>query len=315
MNEKVFSNPNNGKMDLKPHLSILMMAYNQGDYIQEAIESVLKQVLPFEWELVIGDDASTDNTEEVVLEFVAKYPLNIRYFKHEKNIGLHLNYIFSVAQCKGKYIALLEADDYWIDIDKSKRQVNFMDENPNVVWTFTDGILVNEKNEIIQKIQFDKPEIFNFEFFLGHFFNPLNNTIVFRKTAEPINYPLFFNSVAQWDTVLHYLRSLKGDIGYIALNGLAWRRHAQATSFSSGFSGVKRYKDWIKINKHIKQYIPDNLHTYFSANFIAYEFISLAYFRERKYLLFLKYFFLMIFNKPFRAFAAYRDYFWKLRKQ
>ena len=302
-------------MEFDTQLSVLMMAYNQGEFIHEAIESVLSQDLPFNWELVIGDDASTDSTEEIVKSYLIKYPENIKYFKHGKNIGLHANYIFLISKCRGKFIALLEGDDYWIDPKKTVSQVDFMEKNPTVSWSFTDGKVVNEIGDIQQHISYNLPKIFNIEFYLENFFNPLNNSVVFRKSVEPLIYPDFFSKVAQWDTVLHYLRTSNGEIGYIPINGLAWRRHSKATSFTSSFSGIKRYEDWIKINKNIKPYLPKYLHKYFKTNFIAYEFISIKYFQDKRPILFFVNFLKMVINKPFRSVSFYRDYIWKLKNR
>ncbi len=302
-------------MEEQPLFSVLMMAYNQGKYIGEAIDSVLSQDLPFKWELVIGDDASSDNTKEIVEYYLMKWPDNIRYYKHEFNIGLHANYMFLISKCKGKYIGLLEGDDYWIDPKKSIKQVGFMEENLSVSWTFTNGNIVNEDGEIQKYISYDFPVIFDFEFFLNNYFNPLNNSIIFRKSSEPVVYPVFFSGVAQWDTVLHYLRSTNGSIGYVSINGLAWRRHSNAASFTPAFSGVKRSKDWITINKNIKEYLPLKFHKYFNVNFVAYEFISIKFFHDKRIIPFIYYFFKMLIAKPIRPLMSYKDYLWKLKNK
>jgi hypothetical protein len=157
------------------------------------------------------------------------------------------------------------------------------------------------------------PSVFDLEFFLSNFFNPLNNSIVFRRSSEPEDYPEFFFKVKQWDTVLHYFRSLKGDIGFIPVSGLAWRRHNNATSFSPGFSGPSRYYDWITINEELKKIVPSEFKKYFNKNYVAFEFLSLSYLKQRKYTKFIKYLIKMLLNKPFRSIQFYRDYFWKLR--
>ena len=302
-------------MGNEPKVSILMMSYNQGSFIEEAIESVLRQFLPFDWELIIGDDASIDNTSSIVNEYVEKYPSQIKYYRYEKNVGLHSNYIFLIEKCRGKYIALLEADDYWVDREKIKKQLDLMDQNPDVSWTFTDGHLVNEIGENIQTVTYNLPSVFDLEFYLQNFFNPLNNTIVFKKSAEPLIYPEFFKNITQWDTVLHYLRSIDGKIAYLPIDGLAWRRHQNATSFSASFSGVKRYKDWLIINKNIIHFLPKKLHKYFKVNYVAYEFISLSYFKQKKYIKFGYYLVLMFVSNPIRQFSFYKNYFWKLRNE
>ncbi len=74
-------------------VSIIMMAYNQAKFIDKAIDSVIKQILNYDWELLIADDASNDDTSEIVKKWVKKYQSNIFYHQNEKNIGLQKNYV------------------------------------------------------------------------------------------------------------------------------------------------------------------------------------------------------------------------------
>jgi glycosyltransferase involved in cell wall biosynthesis len=295
-------------------LTVLMMAYNQGQYIDEAIKSVFNQNIEFEWELLIGDDCSTDNTKEIVKKWIALNPEHIHYFQHKQNIGLHSNYTFLVQKSQGEFIALLEADDYWIDPKKTKEQIAFMEKNPNIAWSFTNGDITDQYGNVIEEVRHRLPKIFNLDYYLSHFFNPLNNTIIFRKAAEPREYPDFFYGIIQWDTVLHYLRAMNGEIGFLPLNGMAWRRHINANSLSDAFGNEKRYFDWVKINKGIKLYISHELHHYFNVNYVAYEFLSIYNLKKKNYIRFSFFLIKMIFNKPMRPHKEYRDLFYKLRK-
>jgi glycosyltransferase involved in cell wall biosynthesis len=293
-------------------LSIIMMAYNQGKYIDEAISSVLNQVLPESGELLIGDDCSKDNTAEIVEPWLAKYPNNIQYFLRKENIGLHANYIDLMNHARGEYIALLEADDYWLDRFKTQKQIELMDANSDMAWCTTDGYLVSEDGTIIKEVNRDLPVIFNFDYFLTHFFNPLNNATIFRKSSEPSIYPDYFSKVKQWDTVLYYLRSLNGKIGYIPIKGLAWRRHENATSFTSKFSGANRYIDWIVINNGIKPLMKKKIgQTHFN-NKAAYERLAALYFKEKNLYLAAKYLVYMLVTAPYQM-KYLRDYLWRIR--
>ena len=294
-------------------LSIVMMAYNQGCFIDEAIRSVISQNLPFTWELLIGDDASTDHTPDIVSGWLQQYPTNIFYFRHQKNIGLHKNYQFLIGKSRGDYVALLEADDYWPDPDKSRLQVELMDANPEVAYSFTNADTVDSKGAVLEQKTFELPRICDFEYFVNHFFIAPNNTVVFRKTAEPNVYPDWFFSIRQWDMALQYLRSLNGKIGFLPIKGLAWRRHESATSVSKGFSGPERYKDWLILNREIGKLVPAHLKKFFRQRYVAYSFIAIAYLEEKKYLQFARYTLLMIFNKPFKPMKIYRDFFWSVR--
>lgn len=112
-----------------PMVSVAVIAYNVGKYISETIESVLSQKTNFKFELVIGEDCSTDNTREIILEYQKKYPNIIKPLLHQKNLGLTPNSVATQNACKGKYIALLDGDDYWTDDNKLQQQVAFLEKN------------------------------------------------------------------------------------------------------------------------------------------------------------------------------------------
>lgn len=120
-------------------VSVVMITYGHEKYIREAIEGVLMQDINFEVELIIADDNSPDNTEQVVLNITSSHPNSkwIKYTKHKKNKGMMPNFIWALQQCKGKYIALCEGDDYWTDSYKLQKQVDFLEGNMDygICWT------------------------------------------------------------------------------------------------------------------------------------------------------------------------------------
>ena len=116
--------------DQAPLVSVAMIAYNVELFLEECIESVLSQKTSFWVELVIGEDCSTDNTRAIALEYQAKYPHIIRMLAHQKNLGLTPNSIATQNACRGKYIALLDGDDYWTDPLKLQRQIEFLENHP-----------------------------------------------------------------------------------------------------------------------------------------------------------------------------------------
>ena len=115
----------------KPLLSILMITYNHESYIEQAIKGVFSQKVNFPVEFVISNDCSTDKTHQKIEEILKDSPENftIKYYNHTENLGMMENFIFSLKQCHGKYIALCEGDDYWIDNNKLQKQVNFLEKN------------------------------------------------------------------------------------------------------------------------------------------------------------------------------------------
>jgi glycosyltransferase involved in cell wall biosynthesis len=114
----------------EPLVSVMIVTYNQEPYISEAIESVLNQKVNFPIEIVIGEDASSDGTREIVRGYEKKYPNIIRVITSENNVGLIKNYYRTEKACRGKYIAWCEGDDFWHNQYKLQKQVDYMESHP-----------------------------------------------------------------------------------------------------------------------------------------------------------------------------------------
>ena len=113
-----------------PLVSVVMLAYNHGDFIAQAIESVLAQEVPFSMELLIGEDCSSDRTREVAQDFQRLYPGIIRLITDSVNVGMHANHVRLLNACRGEYIAYCEGDDCWTDVHKLAKQVGYLQLHP-----------------------------------------------------------------------------------------------------------------------------------------------------------------------------------------
>ena len=116
-----------------------MLTYNQEEYIVQAIESVLKQRTNFPVELVIGEDHSTDTTRDICRSFAAKYPHKIKLLLNQTNLGLGANYVKTLNECTGKYVAICDGDDYWTDPFKLQKQVDFLESHSEFEIVFTNN--------------------------------------------------------------------------------------------------------------------------------------------------------------------------------
>jgi hypothetical protein len=125
-----YSDPS--KLPAEPLVSVVMITYQHAPFIKEAIDSVLMQEVDFRYEICIGEDGSTDGTREICIEYARKHPDKIRLFLRNRSNparnAFTAPYMFNVAStfdaCRGKYIALLEGDDYWLSPHKLQTQVN-----------------------------------------------------------------------------------------------------------------------------------------------------------------------------------------------
>lgn len=126
-------------------VSICCTVYNQEKYIKKAIDSFLQQDVNFKYEIIIHDDASNDSTPDIIKEYQKKYPEIIKPIYQKENQyskGKKVSLI-AMENAKGKYIALCEGDDYWIDSSKLERQVNYMEKHPKCSLCFHNAYTYN----------------------------------------------------------------------------------------------------------------------------------------------------------------------------
>lgn len=123
----------------RPKVSVLMITHNHERYIEQAVRSVLAQRTDFDFELVVGEDHSTDRTREIVLAVASEYPNRIRVLLRDRNLGMIGNLIATHDACVGEYIAICEGDDWWTRADKLQTQVDHMDRHPACRLSFHDA--------------------------------------------------------------------------------------------------------------------------------------------------------------------------------
>jgi len=111
-------------------ISIIIPSYNRANTVGQTIESIVNQRVNADIEIVIGDDCSTDNAREILLQYKEKYPNIIRLFFWEHNMGLGANWASCLKECQGKYICNCDNDDYWHNPQKLQLQLDYMEAHP-----------------------------------------------------------------------------------------------------------------------------------------------------------------------------------------
>jgi glycosyltransferase involved in cell wall biosynthesis len=168
---------------INPLVSVIIPSYNRAETVGQTIDSILNQQCNFGFEIVIGDDVSTDNAREVLLEYQKKYPERIILLFHEQNIGLGANWATCVKHCRGKYIANCDNDDYWHNPNKLQLQVDFLENNPQYGVVHSNYRTHNRESGkieeiIVHRFIYEKPlqhTIFNGKFKF------CNATMLYRK--------------------------------------------------------------------------------------------------------------------------------------
>lgn len=198
-----------------PVVSVSMITYNHELFINQAIEGILMQKCNFRYELIIGDDCSTDKTTKICLEYVSKYP-EIIFLPLETNLGMMANFIRTLQACTGKYIALNDGDDYWTDPLKLQKQVDFLEENNDYSICFHNSFELNEANpeKSFNYCSFGKDVGFSFTDLLSRNFIP-TNSVVFRNNLHNNFFPAEFSKSMFGDWYLHLLNAQYGKAWYI----------------------------------------------------------------------------------------------------
>jgi len=196
-------------------VSVAMLTYNHEKYIAQAIESVLMQETDFDYEIVIGEDCSTDKTREIVIEYQKKHPDKIQLLLPEKNIGANANYIQTNYACNGEYLAYLEGDDFWIDREKLQKQVSFLDDNTELSMCFTGARKIDEKGALI----YDNMVAERYRKTLSQK-DLLSDYVPPALTVMTRRYPLVFPKCSHRIINLDYFESVMlteyGDAGYLS---------------------------------------------------------------------------------------------------
>ena len=146
----------------KIKVSACIITYNHEKFIEDCLEAAISQKLDFDYEIIIGEDKSTDNTLAICKEYERAYPELIRVIERPENLGLIGNWMDTLDQCRGDYIAMCEGDDFWTDFLKLQKQVSFLENNPDYALSCTkvqtangDQVGVVNHSKIFGKVTLD----------------------------------------------------------------------------------------------------------------------------------------------------------------
>jgi glycosyltransferase involved in cell wall biosynthesis len=249
----------------RPKVSVEVITYNQAQFIAQALDSVLNQKASFEWEIVVGDDCSTDGTREILRSYADRYPERIRLLLHPRRLGPHKlglegknNLLATYGACRGEYVALLEGDDYWTDDYKLEKQVRFLETHPScslcghpVAVEYSDargqhwGTAIGESSK----------RIYSVEDFLRLDTKPQMATpsMLFRRRSLR-KLPAWFAEVFNGDYALQVLLAEQGDVGFLPDCMAAHRKYERGTSrlydTDPDFCSAMLLKLLVTLNEH-----------------------------------------------------------------
>ncbi|MCX6713679.1 MAG: glycosyltransferase family 2 protein [Candidatus Vogelbacteria bacterium] len=241
---------------LKPKVSVNMITFNQGAFVAQAIESVLSQNFT-NWELIIIDDASTDDTKNAIARYFKDQ--RIKYFKNEKNLGICLSRNRALRESTGEYIAILDSDDFWNDKDKLKNQIDFLDDNHDYAVIGTGVVTVDEDGNNIKHYLNPLEDVEIRNQMLKK--NPLaNSSVMYRRqtVTEIENYNLGINGIEDYDLWLRLGKKYK--MANLPDHCLSYRTH------SNNITSTNRER-LMKLNLQLIDKYHDNYPSYLYARY------------------------------------------------
>jgi glycosyltransferase involved in cell wall biosynthesis len=214
-------------------VTVSLITYNHAPFIRQAIDSVLMQQTDFDYELLIGEDESTDGTREIVAEYAARHPQRIRViYNRRKDVVYYngrptgqFNFINNIRNAGGQYVALLEGDDYWTDPRKLQKQADLLDSHPEYAMCFHGvDILRDDGQKYPFKLGLKKPR---------HTLENFLRSECHIQTASTMLRNHLFQDIPNWywrmcfgDLPLYVLQAEHGDIGFIDEVMAVYRIHA-----------------------------------------------------------------------------------------
>ena len=198
----------------RPKVSVVLRTYNHAKFARQAIESVLAQQTNFPFEILVGDDCSTDDTRDVVKVIAEEFPERMRLIFRESNMGWVRNLVSLLQMCEGQYVVTLDGDDYWTDPLKLQIQADYLDVHPECSACFHPARMVFEgggtdaptRNRVIR-------DRYSLEDILGGLIIPTCS--YFFRNGLIARFPDWFFTLPIADLPLQILVAQHGLLGFI----------------------------------------------------------------------------------------------------
>lgn len=240
-----------------PKISVLITTYNHGQFIRDCIQSALAQQTTFDYEIVVGEDCSTDDTRAVVEDFARTNPDRIVPLYQPKNTGGHGNFLSCLERCRGEWIAWLEGDDLWTDPLKLQKQIDALTADPSLVLCFANGRAFISgtdvgSGELLVDRRFFRAGLYDKQKIIYGNFIP-TCTVVFKKAAVwPL--PSWYSELPLGDWSLTLLALSKGAALFIDEEMAGYRRHA--TGAWSLIGAAKTAERMVVVCTRLKREMP-----------------------------------------------------------
>jgi len=250
-------------------ISILLVTYNQQEYIDECLNGIIKQILPFEFEIVVADDFSSDNTLSVIEKRLTEKNLPFLILPTEKNSGISKNYQKGFKQCQGEYIAVIEGDDYWTDQRRLQKHIQFLDEHQECVMSYNRLIVLHEETRRFEVSRWESNDDFEYittsRLAQGNCIGNLSACVFRNSEIKKIKPDLFELQIADWMLAMvlgqfGLIAKLKDAMSVYRVNSKGkWSGLAPVEKKERIIEGIDIYNNYLKKNFHKEFTIYKNL--------------------------------------------------------
>lgn len=246
-----------------PKVSVCIITYNHESFISQAIESALMQELDAPYEIVIGEDFSADGTREICTQYQQRHPDKIRLIDRTQNLGMVENFVQTMKECRGEYIALLEGDDYWNSTEKLQMQADFMDRNPEYAITTHNALVLDmESNRFSGNFpDYSLDDTLTLRDILGNGSGGATCSIMYRNMVFG-DYPDAFKKIRGVDVPLQILCASKGKMKFFSNIMGVYRVHDRGAYYYLDLEAQKKqiptpellFSNMLYANNIINQY-------------------------------------------------------------
>lgn len=256
-------------MGALPKVSVCVIAYNHGLYIEKCLESIVAQEVDFCFEVIVADDCSTDATRIIINDYIKRYPGVVRAIFHEANVGVCENYKSAHDAARGEYVAHCDGDDYWYP-GKLKQQVKVLDDDPSAVQCWACADVVDDNGNKVKLFpsrlaRLIYPRLISSnDIALSYALVGQHSTQLYRRSARPVvhlknylDYWVAFNLSLKGKSI--YLKSVLGAYRFTSSPSITRNTNSKkkavdylAQHLVDIYKGDPRYGVYVKANLYCR---------------------------------------------------------------
>lgn len=240
-------------------VSVCVVTYNHEKFVPKMLDSLLMQETTFEYEIVVGDDCSKDNTVAILKDYQSRYPDKIRLLLQSKNLGLNGKYnaLNTFANAKGEYIAQFDGDDYLTSPHKLQKQVEMLDANPHYSASYHNAMAIYDDNSAPSHLvnTLTKPEV-TVDDLIGEdelCFIATSSLMFRREDFAKHPDPEWTNLSTSGDIPRNIMLASRGPIGYIDEVMSVYRKNRGGASFADNHYGADFLFNRIQLYSNINK--------------------------------------------------------------